>query len=225
MELNSLVYDMIKDLLPEGMEETYKGKRTDKGAPGTFKAKITKAYGGDVTVEKARKFKNRENATALDKQQANWFINFHTKNESADPQSGKAAPYGSGYTPAQEVLVGYIQELSNYMKEEGLTIEPAPAVKMEDDEENAKDPLGKTAYYDPNNQVIVLYITGRHLKDILRSFAHEMIHHNQNLEDRLGKIETTDINEDDSLKEIEREAYEKGNLYFRGWENSKRSKI
>jgi len=72
---------MIKDLLPEGMEKTYKGKRTDNGAPGTFKAKITKAYGGDVTIEKARKFKSRENATPLDKQQANWFINFHSKNE------------------------------------------------------------------------------------------------------------------------------------------------
>lgn len=229
MELNGLVYDMIKDLLPEGMEETYKGKRTDNGAPGTFKAKITKAYGGDVTIEKARKFKNRENATPHDKRQANWFINFHSKNENLEPaglqNTGKAAPYGSEYTPAQEALTGYIQELSNYMKEEGLNIEPAPAVKMEDDIENAKDPLGKTAYYDPNNKVIVLYITGRHLKDILRSFAHEMIHHNQNLEDRLGKIETTDINEDDNLKEIEREAYEKGNMYFRGWENTKKNKV
>jgi len=52
-----------------------------------------------------------------------------------------------------------------------------------------------------------------------------MIHHNQNLEDRLGKIETTDINEDDNLKEIEREAYTEGNMYFRGWENLKRSKV
>jgi hypothetical protein len=83
---------MIKDLLPEGMEETYKGKRTDNGAPGTFKAKITKAYGGDVTIEKAKKFKNRENATALDKQQANWFINFHSKNENLEPSDLKNTP-------------------------------------------------------------------------------------------------------------------------------------
>ena len=135
----------------EPVQEAYKGKRTNDGAPGTFKAKITKAYGGDVTIEKARKFKSRENATPHDKRQANWFINFHSKNENLEPSdlknTGKAAPYGSEYTPVQEVLVGYIQELSNYMKEEGLTIEPAPAVKMEDDEENAKDPLGKTAAF------------------------------------------------------------------------------
>jgi hypothetical protein len=86
----------------EPVQEAYKGKRTNDGAPGTFKAKITKAYGGDVTIEKARKFKNRENATPHDKRQANWFINFHSKNESSEPQSGKAAPYGSGYKPVEE---------------------------------------------------------------------------------------------------------------------------
>ena len=64
--------------------ESYKGKRTDDGAPGTLKAKISKLYGGDVTIEKAKKLKNRKNATAHDKRQANWFINFHSKNESAN---------------------------------------------------------------------------------------------------------------------------------------------
>jgi hypothetical protein len=50
-----------------------------------------------------------------------------------------------------------------------------------------------------------------------------MIHHFQNLEDRLVNIKTFNINEDDYLKELEREAYEKGNLMFRGWENSLKS--
>lgn len=56
-----------------------------EGAPGTFKAKITKTYGGDATIEKARKFKARQNATTLDKKQANWFINMHSNNESVTP--------------------------------------------------------------------------------------------------------------------------------------------
>ncbi len=42
-----------------------------------------------------------------------------------------------------------------------------------------------------------------------------MIHHHQNLEGRLGNITTSDINEDDYLKELEREAYERGNMCFR----------
>ena len=68
-------------------------RTTKKGAPGTFKAKITKAYGGPVTIEKAKKFKNRKGATAHDKSQANWFINMHSAKEGFDPKLGKD-PYG-----------------------------------------------------------------------------------------------------------------------------------
>jgi hypothetical protein len=65
---------------PEIFEST-----VTEGAPGTFKAKITKTYGGDATIEKAKKFKARQNATTLDKKQANWFINMHSKNEAITP--------------------------------------------------------------------------------------------------------------------------------------------
>jgi hypothetical protein len=44
-----------------------------------------------------------------------------------------------------------------------------------------------------------------------------MIHHIQNLEDRLGNITGTDTREDDHLTDIEREAYTDGNLTFRKW--------
>lgn len=215
----------LKDKYPDVklvsmLAESYKGKRTNDGAPGTFKAKITKAYGGPVTIEKAKKFKNRENATPHDKRQANWFINFHSKNE------GKAAPYGSGYKPLEEQLTPLVVELTKYMYDQGLSIDPAPSIEFIEDESNAENIFGRTAYYDPQNQHIVLYITGRHPKDILRSFAHEMIHHAQNLEGKLEKLpKTTDINEDDHLKEIEREAYETGNMMFRGWENSRNKQV
>lgn len=218
--------DTLNMPVKEPIQESYKGKRTNDGAPGTFKAKITKAYGGDVTIEKARKFKNRENATPHDKRQANWFINFHSKNENLEPSdlgnTGKAAPYGSEYKPVEEQLAPYIVDLTKHMFKQGLTIDPAPEIEFVEDEDNAKNLLGKTAYYDPTNRVIVLYTTGRHPKDILRSFAHEMIHHCQNLEGRLGNIHTTNINEDDYLKSLEREAYERGNMSFRSWENSLR---
>jgi hypothetical protein len=77
-----------------------------------------------------------------------------------------------------------------------------------------------TAYYNPNEKSITLYTYGRHPKDVLRSYSHEMIHHKQNLEGRLKrKIYTTNVNEDGNLLELEREAYELGNLLFRSWEN------
>lgn len=140
-------------------------------------------------------------------------------------EANTAAPYGSGYKPLEETLEPLMVELTKYMYEEGLPIDPAPTVEFVEDEVNAQNPLGRTAYYDPQNQHIVLYITSRHPKDILRSFAHEMIHHIQNLEGRLTDMpNTTNVNEDDRLKAIEEEAYTLGNMYFRSWENNKNNK-
>jgi hypothetical protein len=104
------------------------------------------------------------------------------------------------------------------MLDKGMNIRPLPKVKfVNDDAENAKNFFGKTAYYNPNERVIVLYTMGRHPKDVMRSYAHEMIHHMQNCDGRLGGITTQNTNEEGDLPEIEREAYEKGNMTFRNW--------
>ena len=111
--------------------------------------------------------------------------------------------------------------LTKHMLDMGLNISPLPAVEFIDgDSKNASDFLGRTAYYNPNTNTIVLYTEGRHPKDIARSFAHEMIHHIQNLEGRLGNIQTTNTNEDEDLDAIEREAYQEGNMIFRNWTDS-----
>ena len=100
-----------------------------------------------------------------------------------------------------------------FMKDNGMNITPLPKIKViKGDEENASRLLGKTAYYNPADKSITLYTLGRHPKDVLRSFAHEMVHHEQNLNGTLGDITTTNTNEDDHLKEIEKEAYLKGNI-------------
>lgn len=114
-----------------------------------------------------------------------------------------------------------ISDLTNHMIAQGRNIEPLPELVIKDgDSENAKDFFGKTAYYDPNTQEIVLYTEGRHPKDIVRSYAHEMVHHTQNLEGRLGNIQTTDTTSDEDLDAIEREAYLNGNMIFRNWTDS-----
>jgi hypothetical protein len=64
----------------------------------------------------------------------------------------------------------------------------------------------------PSEKKIVLYTSDRHPKDILRSYAHELIHHYQNLNGTLNHSNTTNTNEDDALDKIEREAYETGNI-------------
>ena len=72
-----------------------------KAYRGVLKARISKLYGGDVTVDKARKLKARKNATPRDKQLANWFINMQTNRPSPvkrkDPVKGTGKkPKGSG---------------------------------------------------------------------------------------------------------------------------------
>ena len=114
----------------------------------------------------------------------------------------------------------YIGSILEYMIEQNMNILPLPEVKVRYDEENAANFFGRTAYYDPNSKEIVLYGSGRHPKDICRSFTHEMIHHIQNLEGRLVNIGTQNTNEDDALLELEKEAYLKGNITFRNWEDS-----
>ena len=114
-----------------------------------------------------------------------------------------------------------IAQLTKHMLDKGMNIEPLPSLELIDgDSENASNFLGKTAYYDPENKHIVLYTEGRHPKDIVRSYAHEMIHHIQNLEGRLGDITTTNTQEDGDLDKLEQEANLKGTMTFRNWTDS-----
>ena len=114
-----------------------------------------------------------------------------------------------------------IKELTKYMIKDGWNILPLPKVVFKHgDSENARDFFGKTAYYDPNTKTIVLYTEGRHPKDIVRSFSHEMVHHEQNLDGRLGDIQTTNTQEDDYLNDIEAEANLNGTMTFRNWTDS-----
>jgi hypothetical protein len=114
-----------------------------------------------------------------------------------------------------------IGNLIKHMLDKGMNIQPLPKLVFKNgDSENAKQFLGKTAYYDPNSMSIVLYTEGRHPKDIVRSFSHEMVHHTQNLEGRLGDVSTTNTMEDDHLDKLEQEANLKGTMTFRNWTDS-----
>ena len=68
-----------------------------KAYRGVLKARISKLYGGDVTVEKAKRLKARPGATARDKQLANWFINMQTNRPS--PSKRKDPLVGTGKKP------------------------------------------------------------------------------------------------------------------------------
>jgi phosphopantetheine adenylyltransferase len=137
--------------------------------------------------------------------------NFQTSNPKLALQEIYAEPSKFSYPTMLSSLI-------QYMLSKDMNIRPLPKVKFVDnDVENAKNFFGKTAYYDPNQRVVVLYTMDRHPKDVMRSFAHEMIHHEQNCNGKLKNITTQNTNEGGDLPEIEREAYEKGNMTFRNW--------
>jgi len=114
-----------------------------------------------------------------------------------------------------------LKEIFKVAREE-FGIQNIPQLHLRQDEENAQGIFGKTAYYDPTEQSIVLYITNRHPKDICRSFAHELVHHHQN---ERGDLELGDASQatyaqdDPHMRKMEMEAYLKGNLLFRDWED------
>ena len=118
-------------------------------------------------------------------------------------------------------IIKMIDDFTRYMIYNGMNISPLPTLELRDgDRENAKNFFGKTAYYDPNEQHIVIYTEGRHPKDIVRSYAHEMIHHIQSLEDRLGDIPGTDTTSSEHLTKLEKEANLRGTMTFRNWTDS-----
>ena len=99
----------------------------------------------------------------------------------------------------------------------------APTMVFDSDPSNQSDTLGKTAYYDPQSLEIHVFIDGRHPKDVLRSIAHELIHHRQNLEDRLktdGYSGPGYYLENDELKLVEHEAMLEGNATMREYEDT-----
>lgn len=97
-----------------------------------------------------------------------------------------------------------------------------PRLFLRRDDENAQNPLGKTAFYDPNNMSITLYVSGRHPKDILRSLGHELVHHKQNCD---GKFSDSDdmgpgyAQKDPHLRQMEQEANRDGSMCLRDFED------
>ena len=103
-----------------------------------------------------------------------------------------------------------------------MDISSMPAITLQEDSDNASAILGKTAQYDPQNKVITVFVTNRHPKDIMRSISHEFIHHAQNERgefDNIGAVGEGYAQSDDHLRNMEKEAYLKGNMCFRDWED------
>ena len=119
-------------------------------------------------------------------------------------------------------------DLMSYMQKKAGFHYPPSAITYKDDHDNASKILGKTAFYDPNSSSVTIYVTGRHPKDILRSLAHELVHHKQNEKGEfndLGPVGEGYAQSNKKLRNMEREAYTVGNMCFRDWEDGRKNAI
>jgi hypothetical protein len=129
---------------------------------------------------------------------------------SLDPSTAKLA----------EELIQFMQDAYGFDR--------VPSISYVDDEDNGANPLCMTGGYDQEGETITIYITGRHPKDILRSLAHEMLHHVQKCEgmmdgrDMSATADPNYIMHDDFLKGVEADAFGRGNITFREWEATKK---
>jgi len=118
-----------------------------------------------------------------------------------------------------------IQDLYSFSQKRHGFKKPV-ALNLQSDPSNSS-PLGKTAHYDPSTMEIVIYVDGRHPKDIMRSFSHELVHHNQNengmFDIGCGSAGDGYAQSNPHLRKMEKEAYLKGNMCFRDWEDGYKS--
>ena len=128
------------------------------------------------------------------------------------------------------VLKRHIAELTKFMGEQGIIIDPLPRLTLKADPAFINQVLCPTAHYSPVDQSITLHTAGRHPKDILRSYAHELIHHDQKCQGMMsedataGAADPNYAQNDAHLRKMEEDAYLRGNMAFRDWEDSKKAK-
>ncbi len=120
-----------------------------------------------------------------------------------------------------DLLKNIIKQFMPFAQKQ-IGFEKPPRLFLRDDPENAKDPFGKTAFYDPAAKSVTLYISGRHPKDILRSLGHELVHHKQNCNgqfDDAGDMGEGYAQKNPHLRQMEIEANRDGSMCLRDFED------
>lgn len=118
----------------------------------------------------------------------------------------------------------YLKSLAEFMAKDGTTVKPFPKVVL--DNSRQEGVFVMTGFFDPDIDGVRLFINERHPKDVLRTFAHELIHWKQQRDGTIAKsnYKGDKITEDENLIKLEEEAYLKGNIAFRRWTETEQKK-
>ena len=128
-----------------------------------------------------------------------------------------------------DVLKQLIKQFMPFAQEQ-MGFNRPPKLFLRPDEENGANPLGKTGFYDPQAESVTIYISNRHPKDILRSLAHELMHHTQKCNGDFDNVESQGMGEQGyaqnnaHMRNMEIQAYQ-ASIVFRDWEDSLKETI
>ena len=139
-------------------------------------------------------------------------MNFNIKNRS-NLNLAEMKPFLQSFLPFAQKEMGFNRPVD---------------ISFISDPKNSEKVLGKTAFYDPNTFSVSVYTDQRHPKDIMRSLSHELVHHAQNCRgefDKKPEIGEGYFQVDIHMRNMEREAYEVGNMCFRMWEETYKKQL
>lgn len=71
----------------------------------------------------------------------------------------------------------YKKSIYDFLHSKNILLKPFPKIIFNNTPVNRFDPSIKTGTYNVLTNTIEIYINNRHLKDILRTLFHELIHH------------------------------------------------
>jgi hypothetical protein len=125
-----------------------------------------------------------------------------------------------GFSSLVDDLIRFIFEKNQIFENESESLEISFEYSGE------KSALAPTGAYNHDTKEITIFVDGRHIKDILRSLAHELIHFVQGIQGKFPEnvkiVDKQYAQKDPELRKIEEEAYRTGNILFRDWEDARK---
>ena len=176
------------------VDKLYKGKEID-----------TLIALDQLITEKPRGFQGSQNTKTIDD-----IISVYQQKDDALNEGmygDEVKEYLNSFIPFAKNRLGYDKD---------------PKINFVSDPENGEVALGKTAYYEPANMSVTIFTDNRHPKDIMRSLSHELVHHAQNCDGQFDSnhgVGEGYAQNDEHLRKMEEDAYLRGNMCFRDWED------